>query len=48
MQLQNIKLDDLECPTKRGKHSFSKYSLPVAFLRDIHEGNLSLEDPDEG
>ena len=48
MQSQNIKLDDLECPTKRGKHSFSKYSLPVVFLRDIHEGNLSLEDPDEG
>ena len=46
MQLKNnIKLDNLGYTTKRGKiYSFSKYTLPIVFLRDIHEGNLSLED----
>ena len=26
--------------------TFCKYSLPIVFLRDIHEGYLSLEDAD--
>ena len=40
----NIKLDDLEYTTKRGKNDgFSKYSLPI-FLKDIYEENLSIED----
>ena len=49
MQLQNnIKLDDLEYPTKRGKrYNFRRYSLHVVPLRDIHKGNLSLEDADK-
>ena len=49
MQLQNnIKLDDLEYTAKREKHyNFCKYSLSIVFLRDIHEGNLSLEDADK-
>ena len=48
MQLQsNIKLDDLEYATKRGKrYNFSRCSLPIVFLRDIQGGNLSLEDAD--
>ena len=33
------KKDDLDYKSKRGKtYSFSKYSLPIVFLRDIHEG----------
>ena len=49
MQLQNnIKLDDLEYTTKRGtRYNFSRYPLPIVFLRDIYEENLSLEDADE-
>ena len=49
MQLQNnIKLDDLEYRVKREKrYNFSKYSIPIVFQRDIHEGNVSLEDADE-
>ena len=49
MQLQNnIKLDDLEYTAKRGKrYHFSKYYLPVVFLRAIHEGDLPLKDVDE-
>ena len=45
-QLQNnIKLEDLDYTTKRGKkYGFSKYSLAIAFSRDLYEGNLSLED----
>ena len=27
-------------------YNFGKYSLPIAFLRDIHEGYLSLENAD--
>ena len=46
MWLQNnIKLDDLEYTTKRGKrYNFSRYFLPIICLRDIPEGNLSLSD----
>ena len=46
IQLQNnVKLDDLEYTPKRGKcDNCSRYSLPIVFLRDMHEGNLSLED----
>ena len=34
MQLQNnIKLDDLEYTSKRGKHNFIRYSLPCVFQR---------------
>ena len=45
-QLQNsVKLDDLKYATKRGKYNgFSKYSLPIVFLRDKHKGSLSVED----
>ena len=49
MQLQNnIKLNDLEYTSKRGKlYNFSKFFLPFVFLRDIHEGNLSPQDANE-
>ena len=41
----NLKLDDLEHTKNRGKHyNFSKYSLPIIFLRNIHKENLPLED----
>ena len=44
----NIKLHDLEYTAKRGKrYCFTKYSLPIVFLKDIREGNLLLEDPDK-
>ena len=47
MQLKsNIKLEDQEYATKIRKHNFSKY-LVLVFLRDMNEGNLSLEDFDE-
>ena len=43
MQLKsNIKLEDQEYATKIRKHNFSKY-LFLVFLRDMNEGNLSLE-----
>ena len=47
-QLQNnIKLDDLGYTTKRRKYySFSKYLLSIVSW-EIHEGNMSLEDPDK-
>ena len=46
--MQNIiKKYDPNYKSKRGKtYNFSKYSLPIAFLRDIHEGNLSIEGAD--
>ena len=28
-------------------YNFSKYSLRIVFLRDIHEGHLSLKDADD-
>ena len=31
-------------PAENEKHNLSKCSLNIAFLRDIHEGNLLLED----
>ena len=50
MLLQNIiKLDDVEYTVKRGEHyDFSRYCLPIDFLRDIHKRNVSLEDAKEG
>ena len=44
-ELQNIiKKYDLNYKSKRGKtYNFGKYSLPIVFLRDIYEGNLSIE-----
>ena len=49
VQSQNkIKLGDLEYTTKRGKrYNFSRYSLPIAFLRDIHEESFSSKNADE-
>ena len=42
-----IKKDDVNYKSKGGKaYNFGKYSLPIVFLRDIHEGYLSLEDAD--
>ena len=42
--LANITLEDLEYTTKRGKrYNFSRYSLPIAFLRSIHKGSFSLK-----
>ena len=48
VKLQHIiKKDDLTCKSKCGKtYNFGKYSLPIAFLGDIHEGYLSLENVD--
>ena len=49
MQLHiNIKLDNLEYTSKKGKcYNFNRHFLPIVFLRDIHKGNLSLENSDE-
>ena len=42
-----IKKDDINYKAKRGKtYNFGKYSLPIIFLRDIHNGYLSLEKAD--
>ena len=42
-----IKIDDLNYKSKCGKtYNSAKYSLPIAFLRDIHEGYVSLENAD--
>ena len=43
------KIDELietesKFPAKNEKRNLSKCSLTIAFLRDIHEGNLLLED----
>ena len=49
-QLQSlIKLNELGYRTKKNGRNcdFSKYSLPVVFLRDIHEGVLEIKDPDK-
>ena len=41
----NIKTDEPHYKSKRRKvFNFNKYYLPFAFLKDMHEGNLSLED----
>ena len=37
-----IKTDNLHYKSK--VYNFSEYPLPIVFLRDIHEGNLSLKD----
>ena len=44
-ELKDIfKKDDLNYKSKLGKtYNFSKYLLPIVFLRDIHEGHLSIE-----
>ena len=49
IKLQNIiKTDELYYNSKHRKvYNFSEYSLPIAFLRDIHEGYLSLKDADD-
>ena len=42
-----IKKDYLNYKSKPGKtHNFSKHSLPIFFLRDIHEGHSSIEKAD--
>ena len=42
-----IKEDNLNFKSKRERtYNFGKYSLPIVFLRDIHEGNLSIEKAD--
>ena len=48
VELQDIiKKDGLNYKSKHRKtYNFCKYSLPVVFLRDIHEGYLSLENAD--
>ena len=45
IELQDIiKKDVLNCKSKRAKtYNFSKNSLPIVFVRVIHEGNLSIE-----
>ena len=47
-ELQDIiKKDDLNYKLKRRKtYNFSKYLLPIAFLRDINKGHLSIQIAD--
>ena len=47
-ELQDIiKKDDLNYKLKRRKtYNFSKYLLPIAFLRDINKEHLSIEIAD--
>ena len=43
-----IKTDELHYKSKRRNvYNLNKYSLPIVFLIDIHEGHLSLEDTDD-
>ena len=43
-----IKTDNLRYKSKSRKvYNFSKYSLPIFFLRDIDQGHLSLKDADK-
>ena len=43
-----IKTDNPHYNSKNRKvYNFSEYSLLVVFLRDIHEGYLSLKDADD-
>ena len=46
--MQNIiKKDDINYKSKRGKtYNFTKYSLPIVFIRDMHKGHLSIEKAD--
>ena len=48
VELQDIiKKDDLNYKSKRGKtYIFIKFLQPIVFLRDIHEGHLSIEKAD--
>ena len=39
----NLELIELGYKAKSRKHNFSKHSLPIIFLRDIHEGGLSYK-----
>ena len=45
IKLQDIiKKDDLNYKSNHGKtYNFGKYSLPIVFLRAIHDGHLSIE-----
>ena len=49
VKLQDIiKTDELQYKSKRRKvYNFNEYSLHILFLRDIHEGHLSLEYADD-
>ena len=49
MQLQNIvKLNELDYKANSAKnYNFSKYLVPIIFLRGIHKRNLTLKDADE-
>ena len=49
LKLQDIiKKDDLNYKSKPGKiNNFSEYSLPIVFLRDIHNRYLSLKGTDD-
>ena len=43
-----IKTDNLRYKSKSRKvYDFSKYSLLIVFLRDIHDGHLTLKDADD-
>ena len=43
-----IKSGELDYKSKtEKKYAFSKYSLPIVFLRDILEDNSTLTDADE-
>ena len=45
--ISNIRLDELEYTTKRGKNcNFTKYFLPI-LLRDIHAENLASQNADK-
>ena len=41
-----IERDNLNKSKHRKTYNFSKYSLPITFLRDIHERHLSIEKAD--
>ena len=43
-----IKTDNLSYKSKSSKvYTFSEYSLPIVFFKDIHAGHLSLKDADD-
>ena len=43
-----IKTDELHYKSKRRKVcNFNEYPFSIVFLRDIHEGHLSLEDAND-
>ena len=49
VELQDIiRKDNLNYNSKRGKtYDFSKYTPPMASLRDVHDGNLSTKKADD-